>query len=82
MISEEFLGLLRCPLTLSTLEIADDELVASLNEQIAAGRLLNRGGGAIDRAMDGGLVDENRTVLYPVHDEIPCLLVDEANALG
>ena len=78
MIGEEFLGLLRCPLTLSTLAVADESLLASLHARIAAGTLLNRAGQAIDRAIDSGLVDEGETVLYPVHDEIPCLLIEEA----
>lgn len=78
MISDEFLALLRCPLTLSTLAIADETLVAGINARISARQLVNRGGEAIDRALDGGLVDQDGTVLYPVHDDIPCLLVDEA----
>ena len=78
MISSEFLALLRCPLTLESLVIADSTLVGRLNAGIEAGTLLNRAGEAIDRALDSGLVNQGRTLAYPIRDEIPCLLVDEA----
>ena len=82
MINEEFLRLLRCPLNLGPLRIADPALVARLNEQVATGHLVNRGGEKVDRPLDSGLVDQKVALVYPVHDDIPCLLVDEAIPLN
>ena len=78
MISEEFLSLIRCPLTLSSLTIADPALVATVNERVAAGELLNRGGDIVDRTIDGGLISSEETLMYAVRNGIPCLLLDEA----
>lgn len=67
-----------CPETRTPLHVADNALVARLNEAIAAGRLKNRVGRQLESPLDGGLVREDGAVLYPIVDDIPVLLVDEA----
>ena len=81
MIRKEFLELLRCPLNLGSLANAEPALLDRLNVRIAAGTLVNRGGETVLAPLEGGLVDEATTLLYPVQNEIPCLLVDEAISL-
>ena len=78
MIRKEFLDLLRCPLNLGPLANAEPALLDRLNLRISASALVNRAGEAVTRQLEGGLVDESETLLYPVQDEIPCLLADEA----
>ena len=56
----------------------EGELIARLNEAIAAGELRNQGGQPVDNPLDGGLIREDSTLLYPIVDGIPVLLVDEA----
>ena len=49
-----------------------------INAAIGEGRVLNRLGRTVTQTLDGGLINQTRTWLYPIHDEIPCLLADEA----
>lgn len=78
MVSDELLAILRCPENGSTLRRADEATVAAVNRAIEARTLKNRGGDPLERSIDGGLVREDGAVLYPVLDQIPVLLVDEA----
>lgn len=82
MISKELLELLVCPEDHTPLEVADAALVTRLNEAIAAGALKNRGGQRVEQACDGALIRADRTLAYPVIDDIPVMLVDEAIPLA
>jgi uncharacterized protein YbaR (Trm112 family) len=72
------LSLLRCPETGLTLTLAAADLVRELNEQIAERQLVNRGGQMVEKPLDGGLVREGGDVVYPIVDDIPVLLKNEA----
>jgi uncharacterized protein YbaR (Trm112 family) len=78
VITEEFLEMLRCPASQQRLNRADAALVASMNGEIAAGRLRNRAGLSIARPVDELLVCDDGRFAYPVIDDIPILLADEA----
>jgi uncharacterized protein YbaR (Trm112 family) len=77
IISDELLAMVQCPETRQKLRRADEPLVAELNRSIEAGQLRNRGGDKLEKPLDAGLVREDGTVLYPVIDGIPVLLIDE-----
>ena len=78
MIDKKLLEILVCPENQTPLNLADKELVAKLNRAIAAGKINNRGRQAVRQPIQGGLVRQDRTLLYPIVDEIPVLLVDVA----
>ena len=78
MINDEFLDMLRCPETRMRLERGDAELVARCNRRITAGQLRNRVGQNLNKPIDGLLVREDGRVAYPIVDDIPILLADEA----
>jgi uncharacterized protein YbaR (Trm112 family) len=78
MIDKELLNILVCPEDHTPLDVADEELVARLNRAITAGQIKNRGGQRLRKTIQGGLVRQDQTLLYPIVDNIPVLLVDDA----
>lgn len=81
MIDKDLLEILVCPQDHSRLRPADGEMLTKVNQAIAAGRLKNGAGETVEAPLEGGLVREDSTLLYPVIDDIPVLLIDEAIAL-
>ena len=77
MIRQEFVEMLRCPENRTRLDLADEGLLKRLNDVVAQGTLKNKAGQVMDKPLEGGLVREDRTVLYPIVHDIPILLVDE-----
>lgn len=78
VIDSELLDILVCPETKQPVHLADDDLVRRVNAAIESGELSNRGGDPVDEPIQGGLVREDGQILYPVRDEIPIMLMDEA----
>lgn len=74
--------MLVCPETRSELALAPADLIARLNQAIAASQLTNKAGQKLERKLDGGLLRADGSVLYPIVDDIPMLLVDEGIPLG
>ena len=69
----ELLDLLCCPETHQPLRVATPAELALANRE----GVLNRAGWVGNRPMTDGLVREDGSILYPVWDEIPCLLIEE-----
>jgi uncharacterized protein YbaR (Trm112 family) len=69
MIDPELLKIMCCPETYQAIAFAEPSLIDNLNRQIAAGQLKNRA---------GGLVREDRKFAYPIRENIPIMLIDEA----
>jgi uncharacterized protein YbaR (Trm112 family) len=78
----ELLQILCCPETHQKLKLAPQPLLDQINQQISAGRLQNRSSQSIEDAIDGGLVRADGRYLYPLRQNIPVLLVDEAIPLA
>lgn len=82
MIDPELLNVLCCPETRQPLVFAEAGLVARLNQQVAAGQLSNRAGRLVEQPFDHGLVRADGKFLYPIREDIPVLLIDEAIPLS
>ncbi len=81
MLDKEFLEILVCPQNHMPLRLAGAPLLARLNRAIAGGRIANVAGRPVEASLQGGLVRQDRTLLYPIVDDIPVLLAEEAIAL-
>ncbi len=82
MIDPELLKIMCCPETHQPIELADASLVAKLNEGINAGQHKSRGGQLIKERIDGGLIRADKEFLYPIRQDIPIMLIDEAIPLS
>ncbi len=78
MFDKQLLRMLVCPTDHTPRAPAGEQVVARVNRAIAAGQVANRAGRVLDQAIDGGLLRADKTLLYPIFDSIPLLLVDEA----
>lgn len=77
-IDKELLAILCCPETKQDVALADASLISTLNDRIAKGELKNKGGQAVAEKLDGGLIRADRKVLYPIREDIPVMLIEEA----
>jgi uncharacterized protein YbaR (Trm112 family) len=78
MVDPELLSILVCPENKTPVALADEDLINTINAAIARKGLKNRGGEPVEEKIDGGLVREDRAYLYPIRDDIPIMLIDEA----
>lgn len=77
-ISKELLEILACPETKQPLTLAEPTLLARINDRIRQGQLTNRRGTPVTESIDAGLVRQDGRYLYPIRDDIPIMLIDEA----
>jgi uncharacterized protein YbaR (Trm112 family) len=78
MLKPEVLAMLRCPGDQSCLSIASGSLIAEVNQAIRQRQVRNRAGRILEQQLDGGLVTPAGNAMYPIIDEIPVLVRDEA----
>ncbi|HOD50185.1 MAG TPA: Trm112 family protein [Candidatus Hydrogenedentes bacterium] len=78
MVDQELLDILVCPENKTKVTLADQSLIDKANAAIEAGSLKNRAGEKVEEKIDGGLVREDKAYMYPIRDDIPIMLIDEA----
>jgi uncharacterized protein len=78
MLSPDLLQILRCPETHQKLAPAAAELVGKINDGIGRKAIHNRAGQPVTEKIETGLVREDGKFLYPVRNNIPVMLIDEA----
>jgi uncharacterized protein YbaR (Trm112 family) len=78
MIDPELLKILCCPETHQSISLAEPSLIERLNQHISAGQLRNRTGQLVHEKIEGGLVRADNKFLYPIRQNIPIMLIDEA----
>ena len=77
MIKPDLLEVLRCPVTMQKLALADDSLVGKVNQAIGRGECQTVNGDTASRELEAGLIREDREVLYPIYEGIPMLVAGE-----
>lgn len=78
MIDAALLEILVCPETKQPVSLADRSVLDRVNSGIDNGSVRNRGGDVVADKLEAGLLRQDSRVLYPVRDEIPVMLIDEA----
>lgn len=77
-IDAKLLKILVCPQTKQPVSLATPELLSELNKRIARGEIRNHAGEVVAQQLDGGLLRNDGRVIYPVINNIPIMLVDDA----
>lgn len=77
-IDPELLGILCCPETHQPLTVASPQFVEQINQRIRAGQVIARSGRKVTEPIQGGLLRQDRQLLYPIRHHIPILLFEEA----
>ncbi|MBT8396924.1 MAG: Trm112 family protein [Gemmatimonadetes bacterium] len=78
MVNPELLEILVCPETKQALKVADEGILERVNLAVEGGDLRNQAGDRVKDRIEEGLVREDGNVLYPVRNDIPVMLLDEA----
>ncbi|MFP4164852.1 MAG: Trm112 family protein [Chitinispirillaceae bacterium] len=78
MVDKELLDILCCPETKQDLTLIEGEEIKKINARIKNGEVKNRSGEVIKEPIDAGLLREDRKYLYPIREDIPVMLIDEA----
>ena len=76
-IDKELLAILCCPETKQVVALADDALIARLNDRVGKGDLKNKAGQPVTEKLDGGLLRADKKILYPIREDIPVMLIEE-----
>ena len=67
-----------CPETHQPVRPAEGGVLDRLNQAIRSGGVTNRGGSEVAEPLEEGLIREDDKILYPVREDIPIMLIDEA----
>lgn len=76
-IDKDLLAILCCPDTKQDVSLADEALIAKLNEAVSRGQLKNKASKPVTEPLDGGLIRGDRKMLYPIREDIPVMLIEE-----
>jgi len=77
VIAVDLLAILCCPETKQEVSLLDQKAVERLNQRIVKGELKTKGGQPVTEKIDGGLLRKDKTVAYPIRDQIPIMLIEE-----
>ena len=73
----QLLTILCCPESKQEVTLLDRALLEKLNQKIGTGEIQNQGGSIVKELLDGGLLRADKTLVYPIRDAIPIMLIEE-----
>jgi uncharacterized protein YbaR (Trm112 family) len=73
---------IRCPITHERLRLASKSDLDRLHAALLAGSLTNRLGENLQEMPASGMVNESHSWFYPIENDIPSLIADEAIPLS
>lgn len=76
-IAADLLAILCCPETKQEVCLLEPAVVERLNQRISKGELKTKGGHLVTETIDGGLLRKDKTVVYPIREQIPVMLIEE-----
>lgn len=76
-IDRRLLDILCCPVSKRALKSMSREQLRRVNDEIAAGRVLDVENRAVATRLQDGLITDDGKVLYRIEDDIPVLLPEE-----
>lgn len=82
MVDPELLKILVCPENKSDLTLIEGDTIEKANAAIERRALKNRAGAVIEEKIDAGLLRADKAYMYPIRDDIPIMLIDEAIPYG
>lgn len=77
MISQELLSILVCPETKQPLRLIDEDLLKKINKAIEQGKVVNRDGDPVSESLNGGLIREDKKIVYPIINDLPYLRIGD-----
>ena len=79
-IDKRLLEILVCPATKVPVKLLGKDRLATLNRGIEAGEVRHADGSRVAAPLDGALITDDGRLLYPIEDDTPILLEDQAIA--
>ena len=81
-INKDLLAILCCPETKQEVSLIDSQTLDQLNAEIEKGELQNKAGHPVKEKLDGGLIRQDKKVVYPIREQIPIMLIEEGIILN
>ncbi|MBD2179739.1 hypothetical protein H6S82_15360 [Planktothrix sp. FACHB-1355] len=78
MLNKKIQAILVCPETKKSVHLASQPLIDELNFRIEREEIKTRGGHKVENKIDGGLLYEDGTWLYPIENGTPIMVINEA----
>ncbi len=76
-IAPDLLAILCCPETKQEVSLLQPNIIERFNQRIAKGELHTKAGQPVTEKIDGGLIRKDESVVYPIRDQIPIMLIEE-----
>ena len=76
-IDKDLLAILCCPETKQEVSLIDNQTLDQLNAEIEKGELQNKAGHPVKEKLEGGLIRQDRKIVYPIREQIPIMLIEE-----